>query len=206
MTRGDVNQLLDEARGGTSEPLGQLLQIYRNYLTILASTQLSSRLRQRVSPSDVVQEAMMVAHRDFVKFRGRSEAEFLSWLRQVLLNTIHHTVDAHVRAQRRDLRREVSLEQMGRSIDESAANLANLVADKGPSPSAPVRRQERAAALADQLTKLRPQYRDVIVLRTLQGLTFDEVARRMDRSPGAVRMLWLRAIEKFKQVYEGDES
>ncbi|MCA9171232.1 MAG: hypothetical protein KDB23_26345, partial [Planctomycetales bacterium] len=44
----------------------------------------------------------------------------------------------------------------------------------------------------------------VIVMRTLQGLSFDEVAARMERSAGAVRMLWLRAIEKFKQVYEAE--
>ncbi len=57
-------------------------------------------------------------------------------------------------------------------------------------------------ALADQLARLPPQYRDVIVLRNLQGLSFEEVADRMDRKPGAVRMLWLRAIEKFKLIYQ----
>ena len=57
-------------------------------------------------------------------------------------------------------------------------------------------------ALADQLSHLPPHYRDVIVLRNLQGLSFEEVADRMERKPGAVRMLWLRAIEKFKQVYQ----
>ena len=40
----------------------------------------------------------------------------------------------------------------------------------------------------------------MIVLRNLQGLPFDEIAERMDRKPAAVRMLWLRAIEKFKQT------
>ena len=57
-------------------------------------------------------------------------------------------------------------------------------------------------ALADQLSRLPPHYRDVIVLRNLQGLSFDEVADRMDRKPGTVRMLWLRAMEKFKQIYQ----
>jgi len=65
-----------------------------------------------------------------------------------------------------------------------------------------LRRRERAVALADQLAKLRAPYRDVIVLRNLQGLTFEEIADRMGRNAGAVRMLWLRAIDKFKQVYE----
>ena len=47
---------------------------------------------------------------------------------------------------------------------------------------------------------------EVIVLRNLQGLSFDEIADRMERKPGAVRMLWLRAIEKFKQVYQSNDS
>ena len=104
----------------------------------------------------------------------------------------------------RDVRREISVEQAGAALDRSAANFAQVLADRGPSPSAPMRQRERAVAFADQLAKLRPQYRDVIVLRNLQGLSFEEVADRMDRKPGTVRMLWLRAIEKLKQVYEPD--
>ena len=198
----DVEQLLDEARQGHSEPLGQLLQLYRNYLTILATTQLDRRLRRRMNASDLVQETMLAAHRDFGKFRGGTEREFLAWLRQILIHCLHHAVETHVKAQRRDVRCEISLDQAGLALDRSVANFAHALADPGPSPSTPERQRERAVALADQLAKLRPEYRDVIVLRNLQGLPFEEVAERMNRKTGAVRMLWLRAIEKFKQVYE----
>jgi RNA polymerase sigma-70 factor (ECF subfamily) len=94
---------------------------------------------------------------------------------------------------------------MGAALDRSAANFYNILADPGPSPSEPVRRREAAVLLADQLAKLRPQYRDVIVLRNLQGLSFNEIASRLNRNVGAVRMLWLRAMDKFKQVYEPPE-
>ena len=70
------------------------------------------------------------------------------------------------------------------------------------SPTTPLHDRERAVAIADKLAQLKPDYRDVIVLRNLQGLSFDEVAQRMERKPGTVRMLWLRAIEKFRQLYE----
>lgn len=195
-----AERLLDEARQGESAVLGDLLQLYRNYLTILASTQLDRRLRRRMNPSDLVQEAMLAAHRDFEQFRGDSEREFLAWLRQILVNCLHHAVDTHVKAKMRDVRREISIEQANAALDRTAVNLVQVLADHGPSPSAPVRQRERVVALADQLAKLRPQYRDVIVLRNLQGLSFDEIAARMERNSGAVRMLWLRAIEKFKQV------
>jgi len=197
-----VETLLEEARQGEAETLGQLLQLYRNYLTILAATQLDRRLRRRMNPSDLVQETMLAAHRDFGKFRGGSEREFLAWLRQILINCLHHAIETHLRAKMRDVRCEVSIEQMSTALDRSAANLGQMLADPGPSPSVCVRRRERAVMLADQLAKLRPQYRDVIVLRNLQGLSFEEVAQRMNRKSGSVRMLWLRAIEKFKKVVE----
>lgn len=200
----EINTLLTSARQGVSDDLGTLLQLYRNYLSILADTQIGQRLRVRVSPSDIVQETMLAAHRDFQKFRGRTEREFMAWLRQVLINTIHRTVDTHLKAKRRDVRREVSIEVLGK-MDQSAIDFLQAFADRGPSPSDPLRQREAAVALADQLAKLRPHYREVIVLRNLQGLSFEEVARRMDRSTNAVRMLWLRAIEKFKHVYQPSE-
>ena len=197
-----VESLLDRARRGEAEPLGQLLQLYRNYLTILATTQLDRRLRRRVNPSDLVQEAMLAAHCDFAKFRGVSERELLAWLRQILINCLHHAIETHLKAKMRDVRREVSVERVSAALDRSVINFAQVLADRGPSPSAPLRRRERVVALADQLAKLPSQYRDVIVLRNLQGLSFEEVADRMDRNAGAVRMLWLRAMEKLRQVYE----
>jgi len=199
-----VERLMSYARGGDEQQLGRLLTLYRNYLTILATTQLDARLRRRVSPSDLVQEAMLGAYRDFGKFRGSSERELLAWLRQILINCLHHAYEAHVQASRRDIRREVSLDDMNQAMDRSVLRLAHVLADPGPSPSAPVRQKERAVALADQLAKLKPDDRDVIVLRNLQGLSFEEIAERMERKPGAVRMLWLRAIERFRQVYEAN--
>ncbi len=197
-----VPKLLEQARRGSTEALGQVLQLYRNYLTVLATTQLDRRLRRRVNPSDLVQDAMLAAHSDFAKFRGGSERELLAWLRQILINCLHHVIETHLRAKMRDMRREISVENLGAALDRSACNFAQVLADRGPSPSAPIQQRERAVALADQLSRLPPKYRDVIILRNLQGLSFDEVADRMDRKPGTVRMLWLRAMEKFKQIYQ----
>jgi RNA polymerase sigma-70 factor, ECF subfamily len=197
----DVEHLLDRARQGEGESMGQLLQTYRNYMTILATMQLDRKLRRRMNPSDLVQEAMLAAHRDFGKFRGSSEREFLAWLRQVLINCLHHAVEVHLRAKKRDVRREISIEQVSAALDRSAANFTRILADSGATPSASMQRHERVVALADQLAQLKAEYRDVIVLRNLQGLSFDEIAARMERKPGAVRMLWLRAMDRFRQIY-----
>ena len=197
---GDVSELLRRARSGSPQAVGPLLEVYQNYLTILAGTQLNSRLRRRVSPSDLVQETMLAAHRDIGQFRGDSEREFLGWLRQILIHSLHHAIETHVTAQKRDVRCEVSMDDVAASVDRSALRLGSALAAPGPSPSSAMRQRERSVALADQLARLRPDYREVIVLRNLQGLSFEEVAQRMDRGKGAVRMLWLRAMEKLKTI------
>ena len=51
---------------------------------------------------------------------------------------------------------------------------------RGESPSSPMRARERSVELTDQLSTLKPEYREVIVLRILRGLTFDEIAERLN--------------------------
>src|SRR5262245_54462986 len=194
--------LLAQAKRGDSEQLGRLLQLYRNYLVILANAQLDARLRRRVSPSDLVQETMLGAWRDFRQFRGGTERELLAWLRRILIHCLHRAYELHWQAGRRTLRREVSLDEAGVSLERSALHLTDVLVDRGPSPSGLARQRERALAVADMLAQLRPDYRDVIVLRNLRGLSFEEIAQRMNRKAGAVRMLWLRAMERFRQLHE----
>ena len=201
-SRPSQEQLLRSARAGRPECLGQLLQLYRNYLKLLAATQIDERLRARVSPSDVVQETLLEAHRDFCQFRGRTGPEFLAWLRQILINNLMRLVERHVLAQKRDVRREVSLDRIAAALERSTARLEAVLADQGASPSSSVQRREYAIVLADCLVELPPDYREVLVLRHLKGLRFSEVAERMDRSAGAARMLWLRAIERLRDVLE----
>ena len=131
-----VPKLLKHARHGSAEALGQVLQLYRNYLTILATTQLDRRLRRRVNPSDLVQDAMLAAYGDFGKFQGCSERELLAWLRQILINCLHHVIETHLRAKMRDMRREISVEEVGAALDRSACNFIQTLTDRGPSPSA----------------------------------------------------------------------
>ncbi len=178
--------------------LGNILQLYWNYLHLLAEAQLDRRLRARFSPSDLVQETLLEAHRDFSQFRGSTEAEFLAWLRQILVHNLIVAVRRHFKAGKRDVRREVSLEQVRADLDTSALSMAAILAQGGTSPHARVQREELLVALADNLAALPQDYREVIVSRHLQGRSFAEIAQRMDRNEGAVRMLWLRAIGQLR--------
>jgi RNA polymerase sigma-70 factor, ECF subfamily len=201
-----VSSMIVAARRGSGTSIGQLLQLYRNYLTVLATTQIEKRLQPRLSPSDVVQETMLRAAKNFGQFRGATEQELVAWLRQILVNNLAKFVEQHVLAARRDVRREVSIERLGAALERSTIQLAALLPAAGKSPSKAVQQREEAVVLADRLAQLPDDYREVLVLRNLQGLPFEEVAERMERSVGAVRMLWLRAIEKLRLVYRSEES
>lgn len=204
----DIDHLLTEARGGNPQSLGTLLQLYRNYLSVLASTQISDRLRRRVSPSDVVQETMLKAYRGFAGFRGSSELELLAWLRTILANNLATFVEQHLLAGKRDLRREVAVEQVGNSLHHSTMRLQDLVPASTRTPSASMQRREDAVLLADRIASLPADYAEVITLRNLQSVPFREIAQRMNRSESATRMLWLRAIDKLRSTYrdEGDRE
>jgi RNA polymerase sigma-70 factor (ECF subfamily) len=202
----NTEQLFTSARAGSSSCLGQLLALYANYLKLLVSAQLDQRLRPRVSPSDIVQESFFEAHRDFREFRGTTVGEFVVWLRRIVVNNILRVVEQHVRAEKRDIRREVSLEEIGRRLEKSTVRLETLLAEQAESPSGCAARREDEILLADTLATMPDDYRDVIMLRHIEGLSFDEVALRMDRSAGAVRMLWLRALKKMREALNGESS
>jgi RNA polymerase sigma-70 factor, ECF subfamily len=191
--------LLGKARKGDASALGRLLELYRNYLRILARTQLDARLRVRLEASDLVQETLMEAHRDFIQFAGSSERELMAWLRQILVRNLADQVK-RLKSAGRDWRRQESLEVL---LDRSSLALEKALTQGISSPSAQASRREQAVLLADALARLSPDYREVIVLRNLEHRKFDDIARRMGRSSGAARMLWARALEKLSELMKG---
>jgi RNA polymerase sigma-70 factor, ECF subfamily len=198
----DIEALFRCAREGSTAGLGRLLALYANYLKLLVSAQLDSRLQARVSASDIVQEAFFEAHRDFSQFRGCSSAEFVAWLRRIVINNILRAVEQHVLAEKRDVRREVSLEEVGKRLEQSTYRLETLLAADVESPSHCAVRREREIQLADSIAELPADYRQIIVLRHIQGLSFDEIATQLQRTSGAVRMVWLRALKKLRRSME----
>jgi RNA polymerase sigma-70 factor (ECF subfamily) len=190
-----ILDLLTRARGGDHQARGELLNLYRNYLGLLARAQMGASLRVRVEPSDLVQETLLDAHRDFSGFAGHSERELLSWLRRILVRSLLDQAKRNT-AQMRDGRRQQSLE----ALLEASNSALDSALGIGSTPSLLASRREQVVLLADALERLPPDYREVIVLRNLQKLAFEEVAQRMGRKAGAVRMLWARALEKLGAV------
>jgi RNA polymerase sigma-70 factor (ECF subfamily) len=198
-THFNAEHLLTQARSGGPECLGRLLQYYYNYLKLLVATHIDEKLQARCSPSDILQETYCEAHRDFDQFRGNTEAEFIAWLRTILVNNMAREIEKHVLAAKRDVRREVSLDAMGEALERSAIRLESVLAYQGHSPSSHINRHERTVMLANLLAELPSDYSKVLVLRHCEGLPFKDIAERMERSTGAVRMLWLRAIGQLRE-------
>jgi RNA polymerase sigma-70 factor (ECF subfamily) len=204
--RLNSQQLLDLARHGKADCLGKLLLHFENYLKLLVATQLDEKLRTRLNPSDIVQESYFDAHRDFEKFNGHTADEFLAWLRTILVNNMSREVERHILSAKRDVRREVRMDRLHTALERSAARMEFAFVDRASSPSAQVDRHEHAVDLANRLAELPRDYRDVLVLRHCEGLSFKEVAERMGRSAGAVRMLWLRAMEMIRHRMNQEEA
>ena len=192
--------LLERARAGGVSELGNLLNLYGNYLKLLAQSQLDRRLTRRVSPSDLVQDTMLEAHRDFGQFRGNTIGELVAWLRKILVNNLIHASEKHFGAEKRDIRREMSLQQACGAVERSHSQFELFVEDRVGSPSSEVCRIERMRLLADAIAQLPKDQRCVVVLRHMDKLQFSEIAKEIDRSSGACRMLWMRAMDSLREV------
>src|SRR5260370_42452393 len=128
----DADRLLLLARGGDAGALGGLLELYRNYLTLLPRLQIGRRLQGKLDAADVVQEVFLRAHDHFSQFRGGTEAEFIGWLRQILASRLAELARHYYGAQRRDVRldRELALEP-----DASSRDLDLGLVTRGSSPA-----------------------------------------------------------------------
>jgi RNA polymerase sigma-70 factor (ECF subfamily) len=193
----DPEQLLQEARGGDAATLGRLLETYRRYLALLARVQIGQRLQGKVDASDVVQETFLEAHQNFPRFRGVSEAEFVAWLRQILAGNLADLLRRYLGAKGRDVRLEREIQD---AFDRSSVLLDRGLVAATSSPSQQAARREQAVLLADALERLPDDYRDVLVLRHLEALSFPEVSRRMGRSLDSVEKLWMRGLARLRQI------
>ncbi|MGQ0637724.1 MAG: sigma-70 family RNA polymerase sigma factor [Planctomycetaceae bacterium] len=193
----NTSDLLDVARTGAKQERGALLERYRNYLELLAQVELGCRLQCKVDTSDVVQETFLEAHRKFDRFRGTSEPQFVGWLREILLSRIAVVMRHYIGTKGRDVRREHS---MAVDFSQSSAAIDQGLLAISSTPSQEAMRREQGVLLADALARLPEHYREVLVLRHLEDLTFPEVAQRMNRTVYSVKKVWGRAVPMLRQL------
>jgi RNA polymerase sigma-70 factor (ECF subfamily) len=190
-------RLLRLAQKGDGSALGQLLESYRAYLTVLAQVQIGRRLQSKVDASDLAQEVFLGAFRDFAQFRGGSEKELLAWLRGILASLLSNLVRHYQGTSKRDVRLE---RQLALELDQSSQALDRGLAVQGSSPSQQVIRREQSVVLAEALGRLPEELRELLILRHLVGLTFPEVARRTGRTIDSLKKQWPRALAALRRL------
>lgn len=195
----DPERLIAQARVGDKDALGRLLEQYRNYLMLLSRLEIGRRLQGKVDAGDLVQETFLEAQRDFAQFQGSSEKELISWLRQILVSNLLNLVRHYLGTKRRDVRLE---RELAVDVDSSSQMLGQIPISPQSSPSQQAARREQAVILANALEQLPEHYREVIVLRHLQGLSFPDIARQTERTVDSVEKLWARALVRLRRLLE----
>ena len=199
-----VESLIGKAKQGDAFAINVLLSRYRNYMAILLATagEYGGRLNARFDSSDVVQNTLIDAHRDFPNFNGNVEKEFLAWLRKILAFNLADLVREH-HAEKRDVDRQVEFND---SLSQSSQRLERLLPQDRNQPRGFNSKQEVIVMLADTLAQLPKDYREVIVMRHLQKASFEDIAQKMGRTSAAVRMLWSRAVASLKLMNEEEDN
>ena len=200
VTDRQVLELLKQAKAGDRESLGALFKSFAAYLTLLARLQLDGRLLGKIDPADLVQETFLRAQEAFGQFRGTSERELMGWLRQILASRLAKQLRRYCDTEQRNVGLERALDA---NLDRSSFALDRALVASGSTPSQAASRREQALILADALAQLSADYREVIILHHLQGLTFAQTAARMQRSEDAVEKLWVRSLVALRRQLGG---
>jgi RNA polymerase sigma-70 factor, ECF subfamily len=173
----------------------QRLERFRDYLRLLASSQLQPELQGKLDPSDIVQQTLLEAHQALDQFQGHSEEELAGWLRKILA---HNLADARRRYHTggRDVGLERSIEA---ALEESSDRLNGLVS-REVSASRELERQEELLQLASAMAQLPDDQRQALDLKHLQGWSVEAVGRQMGRSEAAVAGLLRRGLRRLREI------
>jgi RNA polymerase sigma-70 factor, ECF subfamily len=184
--------------GADEEPWGPIVdeavRNYRTYLKILADRCLSSDLKSKVDPSDLVQETFAEVYREYYRFEGLQEEEFKALLIRMMMNNLKSFTRRFRGSLKREVAREVSL-----SFNGEGPSLGMQVADSGASPSEAISAKEDLQRLRMQLDRLPERDRLAVTLRSQDGRTYREIGKHLGCSSVAARKLCLRTVEKLRR-------
>ena len=181
-------------QGGSSEALGEALEACRHYLLGIAAREFETGLLAKAGASDIVQETLLEAQRDFPDFAGLSEDELLAWLRRLLLNNLANFRRYYRSTDKRKVDRERSI-----GFDESGTSPPTEIAANAATPSVLMMADEQTRDLLLALQRLPDDQRQVLQLRYLDERSFEEIAEIMGRTSNAARKLWGRAVERLQE-------
>jgi RNA polymerase sigma-70 factor (ECF subfamily) len=197
---GEDDALLRLAAAGDDESWQALVRRSRDRLRRMVDLRLDQRLRGRVDPSDVLQDAYLEAWRDLGSYVSRPDTPFYLWLRGIAGNKLRELYRHHLGTQKRDPRREVSINGGAAPETTTAALAAELLGDFTRASEAAVR-QELKLRLDAALEAMGPLDREVLSLRHFEQLSPAETAQVLGIDEKAAAMRYMRALRRLKEVF-----
>jgi RNA polymerase sigma-70 factor (ECF subfamily) len=191
--------LLRRLQGGDPEALGELFARCRDRLRVMVALRLDRRLRGRLDPSDVLQEAFLEAAGRVAEYAASPSLGPYLWLRQLTFQRLLLLHRQHLEVQARDAGREAPWADGS----VTAEGLAELLADPGTTPSGAAARREARDRLHEALARLEPLDRDVLALRHFEHLSNAEAAQVLGIQAGAASQRYYRALKRLKDVLAG---
>lgn len=182
--------LIERFRRGDPEAFTPLFERYRRRLAVMIHYKLSADKQKPEDVEEILQETFCSAFQDLRQFQYRSPGSFLNWLSRIADNVI---IDAARRQNRQKRRAELTRFR-------SQAHPSGPEPIDSHSPSRCLTEREELAALIDTLNSLPDQYRQVILLAKMEGLSTQEMAERMGKSREAVALLLHRAIQRLRTL------
>jgi RNA polymerase sigma-70 factor (ECF subfamily) len=196
-----TQHLVALAKEGDQPAIDHLCRIYGERVRRIIRLRLDTKLRPKLDSIDLVQDALILALGGLKDFTYRNEGDFLRWLSKIAENKLHDIIKKF-HADKRDIRKEISFKQEGSGTDDRFYGVTEPIGIT--TPSMIMRKKEALDRLEKALDTLKPEYKEVIVLKRIEGLTHAEIAERLNKSPNAVPMLLVRAMAALTIAYGKD--
>ena len=203
----DDAALVTAAAGGDTGAVQQLLQRHLPGLRAYVRLRAGATLRKHESSSDLVQSVCRDVLENMGRFRYPGEAAFRAWLYATAMRKIADRAE-YWRAAMRDPAREVRLSpgSATRPSGTDDARLMEVYRASFFSPSQAAMGREALGRIEQAFEKLPEDYREVIVLSRVVGLSRTEIAERMGRTEASVRNLVSRALAELAEHLEGEAA
>ncbi|HUU15635.1 MAG TPA: sigma-70 family RNA polymerase sigma factor [Sedimentisphaerales bacterium] len=196
-----TQELVALAQEGDQSALNHLYRIYAERVRWMVRFRMSKELRSKLESMDIVQDTLVHALHGLDGFTYKNEGDFVRWLSKIAENELRGSL-RKLHADKRDIRKVVRLDDDRPTTGGGYAGMPAPV--DATTPSVIMSRKEDLDKLEKAIDKLRPEYREVIVLTKIEGLSYKEISGRLGKSNDAVRKLASRAIVALTSVFESD--
>jgi RNA polymerase sigma-70 factor, ECF subfamily len=193
-------QILARLRSGDEAALAEFIEANRPALTAFLRSRIGAHLAKKLEPDDILQDASLEA----VRSLGTAPLDNwdpLHWLFQICERKIIDAHRRHFESQKRDASREASIPDSS----EAGVGLGNLLAASMTTPSAAFSRDQRQLRALAAMDTLPEDQREALRLRYLVGLPSKEIAQKLGKTDGAVRVMLSRSLAKLQELLTEEE-